>query len=173
MVQIDTVLTPSSFTAFSNFNSFSRRGRGWAIALFPAAMTGMGVVHRVTGSQAFFWVFTVLGIALPLAYVGFYRVAVRGQIKAHKLDTPRVVYRVSVDERGISVSNAAENASYPWETLYRAYLRPDCAYLYVTAARAFILPYDCVVEGGALGGVEELHALVRGGMDAMRVKTIR
>ncbi|MFA6508394.1 MAG: YcxB family protein [Treponemataceae bacterium] len=169
MVQIDTTLTPASFTDFSNFNSFSLRRRGLALALFPAAMVGMGIVHRLTGSELLFRVFAGLGIIIPLAYIVFYFIALRGQIKANKLETPRVAYSVAVDESGIAVSTAREQARYPWARIHRAYLTPKYAYLYITPARAFILPYDCVRSGDA----DELRTLIRGGLEKARVIAVK
>ena len=45
------------------------------------------------------------------------------------------------------MSDGKETAEYPWQTVFHAYRDKRAVYLYITAARAFILPFDCL-EGG-------------------------
>lgn len=140
-----------------------------ALALFPLVMMGMGVVHQVTGNGTLFVVFSVIGVVLPLGYLAFFTVATRKQIAVHRLGESRLVYSVRLDEKGITIWNDREHIDYGWEQVYRVYLVKGYAYLYLTKVKAFILPYEYVVEGTP----DELVEVLKRGSGTARVKDLR
>lgn len=168
-VKVETVLTPGAFAAFSRFNAFRLHWRGIGLCLFPLVMALMGAVHLATGSPGLFFLFCALGVLLPVGYLAFFFIAVHRQIEIHQIREPRVVYRVSIGEGGVSVSNDREQAEYGWDHVFRAYLTEQYAYLYITNSKAFILPYTNIVEGSR----EDLDATLRRGLGAARVRNLR
>ena len=135
------------FSDFSNFNAFRLHNRWLSLIFFPVLMIALALVHRATNNETFFWIFLILGILLPVGYLLFYSVSLRQQIRANGLDTPRHAYTVTVSYAGVQVENATEKASYRWDQIYRVYALGSATYIYITRARAFLLPNADLPEG--------------------------
>ncbi len=154
------------FTDFSNFNSFRLKNRWLGLTGFPVLMIGLGVINYLTGSTLLFWIFSSLGIILPLGYMIFYRISLRNQIKANQLETPRLVYTVTISKRGVEVVNQKERATVRWKQVYRVFVRKNAVYIYITEGRAFILPEADLPEGCTM---QDLVDLIRAHIDNIRV----
>ncbi len=162
------------FSDFAAFNAFTLHNRWVSLALFPVIMFGLGLMNRYTGSEAFFWGFTALGLVLPLFYLFFYKVSLSRQIKAYALDldldTPRLAYTVTVNKEGVYVTNVGEKAQYTWDNMHGIYILDSAIYLYVTKARAFIMPYTGLQEGA---DAQSLAQMVQGLATPGRVRDRR
>lgn len=154
------------FSDFSNFNAFRLHNRWLSLIFFPVLMIALALVHRATNNETFFWIFLILGILLPVGYLLFYSVSLRQQIRANGLDTPRHAYTVTVSYAGVQVENATEKASYRWDQIYRVYALGNATYIYITRARAFLLPNADLPEGCTQ---TDLLALVRRRLDNIRL----
>ena len=140
-ISVRSMIDSKVFWAFSNFNTFRLSVRPWLMALlFPIFMIGMGIFNICTGGALLGVAFIVVGIAYPASYVVYYRSSITGQIKKFGLETAQNFYTCTLDEQGLHVQNATEQADCPWDKLYRAYWVDGYVYLYATKARSFILP---------------------------------
>ncbi|PHV70093.1 hypothetical protein CS063_12370 [Sporanaerobium hydrogeniformans] len=164
-IQIDTHMDVATFRAFSHFNSFKLNNRFITLALFPVVMFGLAVINAVTGSSLFFWLLISLGILLPSSYLIFYKVAMERQITLHGLDTPKKVYSLIVNTKGLYITSQTEKAHYRWNQIYRLFVMDDSIYIYLTKARAFILPYKDFTQGTP----EELLALAQKNLPSVRL----
>ena len=138
--EIPCTIDKTSFRDFAVFNSFRFRWRWLSLMLFPFFMLVLAVINRNTGSNLLFWIFLVLGLLMPAVYLFQFEVSLRNQIRANKLETPRVFYTVAVSDEKIVVSNQTERQELPWDRLYRAFRYKTYIYIYATQARVFILP---------------------------------
>lgn len=171
IMSIPSITVPSHmnqqvFTDFSNFNSFRLHNRWLGLAGFPVLMIALSVVNRETGSDFLFYLFIACGIGLPLLYLLFYFVSLKQQVKANGLDTPRLAYTVTLSPHGVEVETDKEHAKYRWEQLYRVYVLPEATYVYITRARAFLLPHADLSDGVT---PQELVALVSEHLPAVRL----
>ncbi len=84
-----------------------------------------------------------VGLGLPLVYFGSFFSTVNMQVARYALDRPHRVYTVVLNADGVHVTNSqkAEAAVHvPWKEVQAAFRVKGCIYLYVNAARAFLLP---------------------------------
>lgn len=154
-VTINVTVDDVIFRKFAVFDNLYRK-RIWvsqavfasimsAFALTCFAMHGNAEQAAMIGS-----VLLVIGLGLPAAHMRAFFKSVKTQIKAMGLERPRPVYSLSLsgESDGIRVTNIDKPAQYEWDSLFGAYRVSGCAYLYVEANKAFILP-DAQVEEGA------------------------
>lgn len=146
--KIPCTIDQKTFRDFAVFNSFRFRWRWLSLMLFPVFMLVLAVINRNTGSNFLFWLFLVLGLLMPAAYLFQFEVSLRNQIRANKLEQPRVFYTVTVCDREIVVENQTERQQLPWDRVYRVFRYRQYIYLYATQARVFIIP--CRTEDTAL-----------------------
>ena len=88
-------------------------------------------------------VLLAVGIGLPLVYIGTFLSQVNMQAARAKLKPARRVYTVTLGEAGIHVENNQKKEDpleRDWASVQRAFRKRGCIYLYVTAAKAFLLP---------------------------------
>ena len=85
--------------------------------LFPLFMIVLAIINRNTGSNALFWIFLVLGFLMPAAYLFQFEISLRNQIRANRLEQPRVFYTVTVSSETIVVENQTERQELPWDKL--------------------------------------------------------
>ena len=135
------------YTAFSTFNNFTLYRRALTLKLFPLLMAGLGIANLLGGYALLGIACILLGILLPLAYIGFHRRALANQIAHFNLDTPRLSYKVSLDQTGVSLENGKEKARYPYEMFHCSYRVNGCIYLYLTKTKCFILPAKDFQDG--------------------------
>ncbi|WP_101910238.1 YcxB family protein [Marasmitruncus massiliensis] len=150
---IHTKMDKRVFTDFSNFNSFRMNGRWLSLALFPVVMGAFGIVNLITDSRLLFYLFCAAGVAMPLLYLVFYHVSLKRQITAYHLDKSRSAYTVSLSADGIAVSTEKEQTSFRWDQVYRVFELDTCTYVYITKARAFLLPHSDLSQATP----EQLH----------------
>ena len=151
-VKIDARL----FRHFAMFDAFIRRRRWQPPALFAGiflffALAAYLMRERAPQATMLAGVLLGVGVVLPLVYLVSYLLSIRAQIKKMKLDKPRAAYSLTLDERGMDVNAGKTTHTYEWTSLYAAYRRADCTYLYVSAGQAYLLP----------------HAQLSGGPDAL------
>lgn len=141
---IPVKLDAKTFKRFGWFDMFILRKRWVRPAAFAAIMLSFAVVALLSGrpeSSLIAAVLLAVGLGLPAVYVGTFLFQVRAQAEAQKL--PRRVYTVRLDFDGVRVTNdqRREDAqSVKWADIPAAFRRKGCIYLYVSPARAFLLP---------------------------------
>ena len=154
-------LDAKTFRRFSCFDTLRLRKR-WVrpviFALILIAFAVVALLSRKEQSGLIAAVLLAVGLGLPLVYFGTFFSQVNLQVERHKLDRPRAVYTVVLNADGIRVTNDQKEEIplvAPWKDVQAAFRVKGCIYLYVTAARAFLLP-DGQAEGGV--GAEEIWA---------------
>ena len=138
--RIPCTIDQKTFRDFAVFNSFRFRLRGLTLLLFPFFMLTLAVINRITGSNALFWIFLILGLIMPAFYLFRFEVSLRNQIRVNQLEQPRVFYTVTVSPETIVVENLTERQELPWDKLYRIFRYRDYIFIYATQARVFIVP---------------------------------
>ena len=122
-------------------------------AIFAGILGGCAcvcyIMHHVDGAVMLGTVLLTVGLGMPLVYFLTFFSSLKKECKNQKLTPPRLVYTLELSDKpdGIFIRNKKEKATYKWEQAFHAYRDKDATYLFLTAARGFILPHDCVAEG--------------------------
>lgn len=146
-------LSAGEFKRFSRFDTFRRRKMWRSPAIFASILSVSALIcflmHHVEGAIMLGCVLLIVGLGMPLVYFVTFFSSLRKQVRTLGLSRPQWVYTLCLTEKakGISVDNGREHADYAWKDVYHVYFGDTATYLYMTPARAFILPHSCVEEG--------------------------
>ena len=139
-------LDAKTFRRFSYFDTLKLRKR-WVrpvvFALILVAFAVVALLSRKPQSGMIAAVLLAVGLGLPLVYFGTFFSTVNLQVTRYGLDKPRRVYTVALNADGARVTNdqkAEDPVRVPWKEIQAAFRAKGCIYLYVNAARAFLLP---------------------------------
>ena len=145
-IVIPVRLDEKTFKRFARFDMFSLR-RKWirpaVFSLILIAFAAVALLLRKEESGMIAAVLLVIGLGLPLVYVGSFLSQVNMQAVRAKLKPARSVYTVTLREKGILVENNQKKEDpleMEWSSVQKAFRKKGCIYLYVTAAKAFLLP---------------------------------
>lgn len=148
-----------TFVRFALFDSFVRK-KGWRnpllFALILSAFAAVCFSARRTHEQAVLLggVLLGVGLVLPLVWLGMFLFSVGRQAKRSGLSAEKAQYYVTLSPEKIHVEKGNETADFAWADVHMAYRVRGCIYLYVSAARAFLLP-DCADSGRAWALITE------------------
>lgn len=150
---IETNLDEKTFRAFTMFDILKRR-KYWHSPVIFASLLGTSalvcfIMHRIDGAVFLGAVLLLVALGMPILYFTIFFHSLKKQIKAQRLDPPRLVYTLDLDEsdKGIQIRNESQKASYAWKDVYRLYRDKECFYLFMTPDRAFLMPYSAIPEG--------------------------
>ncbi len=152
-MKIDVILSESLFRRFTMFDILKRRKMWRSPVIFASILSGCAcvcyIMHHVDGAILLGSVLLAVGLGMPAVYFSTFFSSLRKEIKNQNLKTPRQVYTLELTDKadGIFIRNKTEKATYKWEQVFHVYRDKDATYLFLTAARGFILPHDCVPEG--------------------------
>lgn len=165
-------LDAKTFRRFCRFDALRLRKK-WVrpvvFALILVAFAFVALLARKEQSGLIAAVLLVIGLGLPLVYFGSFFAQVNVQVERHNLNPPRRVYTVRLSREGVNVVNDQKDEpplSVPWKDVQAAFRAKGCVYLYVNAARAFLLP-----DGQADAEPDALWALIEKRMGAKARKT--
>lgn len=160
-------LDAKTFRRFCRFDALRLRKK-WVrpvvFALILVAFAFVALLARKEQSGMIAAVLLVIGLGLPLVYFGSFFSQVNMQVERHNLNPPRRVYTVRLSREGVNVVNDQKDEpplDVPWKDLQAAFRAKGCVYLYVNAARAFLLP-----DGQADADPAALWALIEKHMGA-------
>ena len=145
-IVIPVRLDERTFKRFALFDMFSLRRKWVRPAVFSAILIAFAfaaLLLRKEQSGLIAAVLLTVGLGLPLVYFGSFLSQVNMQAARAKLKPARRVYTVTLREAGIRVENdqkKEEPLEMDWASVQQAYRKKGCIYLYVTAAKAFLLP---------------------------------
>ena len=145
-IVIPVRLDEKTFKRFARFDTLSLR-RKWirplVFSLILIAFSAVALFARKAQSGLIAAVLLTVGLGLPVVYFGSFLSQVGMQAVRLKLKPARRVYTVTLREAGITVENNQKEEApleMEWSSLQRAFRKKGCIYLYVTAAKAFLLP---------------------------------
>ena len=145
-IVIPVKLDEKTFSRFARFDMFSLRKKWVRPAVFSLiliAFAFIALLARKEQSGMIAAVLLVVGLGLPLVYVGTFLSQVNMQAARAKLKPARLVYTVTLRETGIHVENHQKKEDpleTDWGSVQKAFRKKGCVYLYVAAAKAFLLP---------------------------------
>ena len=151
-VKIQVRLDEMEFMKFSWFDALRCKKIWRRPALFASILGTAAVVcfvlHERRGAVLLGSMLLVVALGLPAAYFLSFFLSLRKQ--SAKLAGGKYVYTLEMydDARGFAVDNGNEHTSYPWEQVFHIYRDEAASYLYITPQRAFLIPHDCVKDGG-------------------------
>ena len=145
-IRIPVRLDEKTFRRFARFDMFILRKK-WIrpviFCLILIAFAFVALLTRKAQSGMIAAVLLAVGLGLPVVYFGTFISQVNMQALRQKLKPARNVYTVTLRENGILVENNQKKEDpleMPWENIRRAFRKKKCIYLYVSPAKAFLLP---------------------------------
>ena len=151
-MKIDVILSEALFRRFTMFDILKRRKMWRSPVTFASILGGCAcicfIMHHVDGAVLLGSVLLAVGLGMPAVYFSTFFSSLRKEIKNQKLKTPRQVYTLELtkEANGIFIRNKTEKATYKWEQVFHVYRDKNATYLFLTAARGFILPHECIPE---------------------------
>ena len=145
-ITVSAKLDEKTFKSFARFDMFILRKKWIRPAVFSlilVAFAFIALLLRKEQSGLIAAVLLVVGIGLPLVYIGTFLSQVNMQAARAKLKPARPVYTVTMRDEGVRIVNdqkAEEPQEVSWDSVHKAFRRKGCIYLYVTPAKAFLLP---------------------------------
>ena len=145
-ITVRVKLDEKTFKRFARFDMFTLRKKWVRPAVFSLILVAFAfaaLMLRKEQSGMIAAVLLAVGIGLPVVYIGTFLSQVNMQAERQKLKPARSVYTVTLREAGITVENNHKKEDLlelEWSSVRKAYKRKGCIYLYVAAARAFLLP---------------------------------
>ena len=152
-MKIDVMLTEALFRRFTMFDILKRRKMWRSPVTFASILGGCAcvcfIMHHVDGAILLGSVLLLVGLGMPFIYFATFFHSLHQEMKKQELKEPRLVYTLELTKKsdGISIRNKKEKANYQWNQVFHAYRDKEATYLFITAARGFILPHTCVAEG--------------------------
>ena len=145
-VTVHCRIDEKTFRRFALFDTF-RLKKHWRLpTIFAAIMVGFAVVCYCSGkpqSGLLGTVLAVIGLGMPAVYVGTFLSQIKKKAKALKLEKPRAMYTVVLEEEDVNIHNDFKqeaNVILPWDKIWGVVRVRKAIYLYAVASRAFILP---------------------------------
>lgn len=145
-ITIPVRLDAKTFKRFGRFDMFVLRKRWVRPAVFALILIAFSVVallSRRSESGMIAAVLLVVGLGLPLVYVGSFLSQMNLHAEKLGLDQGRHVYTVTLDFDGVRVVNnmKKEDTQFvKWTDVPAAFRKKGCVYLYVSPVKAFLLP---------------------------------
>ena len=145
-ITIPVRLDERTFRRFARFDMFRLRRKWVRPALFSLILivfAFIALLARKEQSGMIAAVLLAVGIGLPVVYIGTFLSQVNMQAARRGLKPARNVYTVRLRNEGILVTNSQKKEDpleMDWESVRQAFRKKGCIYLYVTAAKAFLLP---------------------------------
>ncbi len=152
-MKIEVIMTEEIFRRFTMFDILKRRKMWRPSAIFATIMSVSAIIcycmSHVKGASLLGTVLLIVGLGMPAVYFGTFFSSLKQQILVHDLKRPKHVYTLHLTHKaaGIAVSNEKESAAYEWEKVHHVYHDLTATYLFITPARGFILPHQCIEEG--------------------------
>ncbi len=145
-IVIPVSLDEKTFKRFARFDTLRLRKKWVRPAIFAGILIAFAAVALLTRKPESGMIAAVLltvGLGLPVVYIGMFLSQVNMQALRRKLGKGRRVYTVRLTQDALRVQNdqkKEETLAVPWKETQRAFRVKGCIYLYVSAARAFLLP---------------------------------
>ncbi|MBR1711040.1 MAG: hypothetical protein IJ719_19800 [Clostridia bacterium] len=145
-IVIPVKLDEKTFRRFARFDMLQLR-RMWVrpavFALIFCAFAFVALWSRLPQSGLIAAVLLVVGLGLPIVYIGMFLSQVNVEAEKRKLGKGKHVYTVVLRNQDFTVvSNQkdSEAVTVAWKDAAQAFRMRGCIYLYATPTKAFLLP---------------------------------
>ena len=143
--RIDVRIFKKDFRRFALYDMFITKKKLRLPLIFAAAfflLAGICFAVKDTREQAELlgWVLFGIGVLFPAAYIASFLLSVDAAAKEQHLNGWDIAYTVGINDRGITADKGEEHVDVKWKSMWRAVRKKDCIFLYVSPARAFLLP---------------------------------
>lgn len=133
------------FTDFALFDTFVMKKRWKNPVLFASIMILFSVIcfaARKSHEQAGLLgtVLLSVGLVLPAVWFLLFMISVQNQVKVNRLSSSKAQYFVMLSEENVRVAKGEERVEHNWDEIYHVYLMKGCIYLYISQARAYLMP---------------------------------
>lgn len=134
-----------TFLRFAVYDTLIRK-KGWRnpvlFALIMSVFAAVCFLARKTHTQATLLggVLLGVGLVLPIVWFGMFFSSILRQAKHSSLSPDTVQYTVTLSDEKIHVTKGKEAADFQWQNVHLGRRVKGCIYLYVSPARAFLLP---------------------------------
>ncbi len=174
-ITVPVKLDEKTFKRFARFDMLYLRRRWVRPAVFALILTAFAFVALYSGKKEaglIAAVLLVVGLGLPIVYIGMFLSQVNVQAMQQRLGREgRRVYDMRLTDGEIIVVNRRktdERVTLPWKDVKQAFKAKGCIYLYVHAARAFLIP-----DGQASAPADEVWAFITSRMEPGKCRKLR
>lgn len=174
-ITVPVKLDEKTFKRFARFDMLYLRRRWVRPAVFALILTAFAFVALLSGKKeaaTIAAVLLVIGLGLPIVYIGSFLSQVNLQAVRQRLGKEgRRVYDIRLTDAEIIVVNRSktdERVTLPWKDVKQAFRVKNCIYLYVHAARAFLIP-----DGQASASPDAVWSFITGHMPPEKCKDKR
>lgn len=145
-ITIHVKMDRKTLRSFGLFDTFLLK-KQWKKPLgFAAILLVFAVISFLSGkeqSSLLGGTLLVVGLGLPFTYVVMFLSQVKERAKKMRLDPPRKVYTLTLEEKGVTIRNdmrVEADVQLEWDRIPAAFRMRKAVYLYASPAKAFILP---------------------------------
>ena len=174
-ITVPVKLDEKTFKRFARFDMLHLRRRWVRPAVFALLLTAFAFIALLSGKKEaglIASVLLVIGLGLPIVYIGSFLSQVNMQALRQGLGKEgRRVYDIRLKDDEIIVVNRRktdERVVLPWAEVKQAFRVKGCIYLYVHAARAFLIP-----DGQASVSPDDTWAFITAHMEPAKCKKLR
>ena len=145
-ITVSAKLDEKTFKRFARFDMLILRKKWIRPAVFSlilVAFAFIALLLRKEQSGLIAAVLLVVGIGLPLVYIGTFLSQVNMQAVQAKLKPARLVYTLTLGDTGIHIENNQKKEDpqdLDWASVHKAFRKRGCIYLYATPQKAFLIP---------------------------------
>lgn len=144
--KIPVYMSTGSFKAFSWFHLLHMR-KAWRnplvfFLIFFISSILCYIQYPSDGAIMLGTLLLAIAIILPFLYFFKYARSLKKQATLYKLDSKPLMYTIFINEDHIHVESGDELADYPYDIIFKVFRHKQNVYVYITPARAFILPLE-------------------------------
>ena len=144
-ITVSVKLDEKNFKRFARFDLLAVRKK-WIfpalLSLFLIALAAAALLIPKEKPVTLAAILLVIGFALPLVWIGACLCRINRLTAKAGLDPDRLVYTVTLLDSGIQIRNGQEENTreVSWVSVWKAFRKKGCIYLYMTPSEAFLLP---------------------------------
>lgn len=133
------------FTDFALFDTFVMKKRWKNPVLFASIMIFFSVICFAAGktreqADLLGTVLLSVGLVLPAVWFLLFMISVQNQVKVNRLSLSKAQYFVMLNEENVRVAKGEERVEHSWDEIHHVYIMKGCIYLYISQARAYLMP---------------------------------
>lgn len=137
---------------YALFDTFKRRKRWRSPAIFAAFFCALAAICFIVQLQRgqfplLGWVLLIIGLGLPLVYIGNFYFPLRAKTKKMTKAGKTTDYVVVLNQTSVTVTRKNQKQSWPWNDIWGAYRLNEMICLYPNPQQAFLLLPDDNVRG--------------------------